>query len=415
MRYSRREFLRRGSIVVPATLLSNSAILRSVFAAPPGITRNLILVEAFGGNDGLNTIVPWGSSAYYTDFRPTIGIPESQVLKVANETVGFHPALAKLKAHFDAGRVAVVHGVSYPNPSFSHEFSQRIWHTGSPLGASDGWLARYLNLFPTPQFPCVGEVLWGPTALTSGSTAFVPAFESVEDLTFPQDDWYPDDSTARKTAYASMVNSLASGTGKLAKISDNSKGLVNLIDTFAQIPDVNHVGQYPDSYFSDLLKEIVRVMNANVGMRLFHLGLDGFDTHSEQNTDGYHADRLTTLFDGLTAFYDDLVALGLAQDTLIVVFSEFGRTVYENGSTGSDHGTVDPVIVFGGSGVNGGFANAHPAVDPSQLDPNWNELVTQADFRDVFGTILKRWYGVDQTTNDSIFLGHPVVDLGFLT
>lgn len=414
MNLNRRDFLRRSALGLSAAAISSKAFLRSALAGPPGSTKNVIFVELFGGNDGMNTIVPWGHSAYYTDFRPTIGIQESQVLKVGGQLQGFHPSLASLKSHFDAGRVAVVQGVSYPNPSFSHEFSQKIWHGGSPTLAADGWLARYLNLFPTPQFPCVAEVLWNPTPFTAGSNGFVPNFTSIEDLAYPTDGGFDPDLPARKAAYSTIANALAGGSTKLGKIAENSKGLMSLIDTFEQIPEVNYVGQYPDSNFGGLMKEIVRVMNANLGVRFFHVGTDGFDTHSEQNVDDYHGELLKNVSDGITALYADLNALGLAQDTLIVVFSEFGRTVYENGSIGTDHGTVNPVIVLAGSGIQGGFVNAHPPVDPSQLDPNWDELQTLVDFRDVFGTIVRRWLGLSAVDTNAVFLGHNVTDLGFL-
>src|SRR5688572_17057157 len=129
MSHSRREFLRRGAILGSAATFASGSMLRSLSAMPGGLNRNLILVEMFGGNDGTNTIIPFGlnGGSYYTEFRPNIAIAEPDVLKVAGQQVGFHPALSALKSHFDAGRVAVVHGVSYPNPSFSHEFSQRIW------------------------------------------------------------------------------------------------------------------------------------------------------------------------------------------------------------------------------------------------------------------------------------------------
>jgi uncharacterized protein (DUF1501 family) len=414
MNLGRRSFLKQSVLGLSAAALSSKAFLRSALAGAPGSTRNVIFVECFGGNDGMNTIVPWGHAAYYSEFRPKIGIPESQVLKVSGQTVGFHPSLAALKTHFDAGRVAVIQGVSYPNPSFSHEYSQKIWHSGSPGLAADGWLARYLNLFPTPAFPNVAEVMWNPTPFTAGTNGFVPNFTAIEDLHFPSDGGFDGDLAARKNAFSTIANALAGGGTKLGKIADDSKGLISLIDTFASIPEVNYVGQYPDSDFGRLLKEIVRVMNANLGVRFFHVGTDGFDTHSEQNVDSYHGELLTNVSDGIAALYADLAALGLAQDTLIVVFSEFGRTVYENGSVGTDHGTVNPVIVLGGSGVVGGFVNSHPPVDPSQLDPNWNELQTLVDFRDVFGTILRRWLALPQTDTDAVFLGHPVADLGFL-
>ncbi len=413
MSLTRRAFLHRSALALPAALAASSAFARGVFAAP-GLTRNLVLVELFGGNDGLNTLPPWGFDPYYTEFRPRIAVPEAQVLKVPGEPVGFHPALTALKSHFDAGRLAVVQGVSYPNPSFSHDYAQRIWHSGSPGHSPDGWLARYLNLLPTPAFPNVAEILGSPTLLTTGTEGFVPAFTSIDDMVFPSDGWYPHDTAARQLAYSSIAAAASGGTLPVNTVARTSSGLVSLIDTFEQVPEVAFVGQYPDDWFSVLLQQIVRLLHAGVGMRCFHVGTGGFDTHSRQNDQDYHGQLLQTVSDALGAFYADLAALGLAQDTLIVVFSEFGRTVYENGSAGTDHGTVNPVLVLGGAGVVGGFANGHPPVDPSQLDPEWHELARQADYRDVFGTILRRWLGVSQAEADEVFLGHPVVDLGFL-
>jgi uncharacterized protein (DUF1501 family) len=413
MSLTRRAFLHRSALALPAALVASNAFARGVFAAP-GLTRNLILVELFGGNDGLNTLPPWGFDPYYTEFRPTIAVPEAQVLKVAGQPVGFHPAMAALKSHFDAGRLAVIQGVSYPDPSFSHDYAQRVWHTGSLDNSPEGWLARYLNLLPTPAFPNVAEILGSPSLLTAGADGFVPAFTSVGDMVFPSDNWYPHDTAARKLAYSSIAAAAAAGTLPLNAVARTSSGLVSLIDTFEQVPEIPFVGQYPDERFSELLQQIVRLLNANLGMRCFHVGMGGFDTHSRQNEQDFHAQLLQTVSDALGAFYTDLAALGLAQDTLIVVFSEFGRTVYQNGSAGTDHGTVNPVLVLGGSGVVGGFANDHPPVDPSQLDPDFDELARQADYRDVFGTILRRWLGVSQAEADAVFPGHSVADLGFL-
>jgi uncharacterized protein (DUF1501 family) len=416
MSHSRREFLRRGAILGSAATFASGSLLRSLSAMPGGLNRNLILVEMFGGNDGTNTIIPFGlnGGSYYTEFRPNIAIAEPDVLKVAGQQVGFHPALSALKSHFDAGRVAVVHGVSYPNPSFSHEFSQRIWHTGALNGlGGEGWLARWLNLHPVPNFPCAAEVLWNLTGLTSGAEGFIPAITSIEDLEFPIDDWNWQDGANRKAAFTSIVNSLSASGGKLGSMAQTGQGLLSLIDTFEQVPELNHVGAYPEGSFATSLKLVARLLAANVGMRIFHVGLDGFDTHSDQNDGDWHGTLLARVSDGLSALHADLTALGLDQNTLIVVFSEFGRTVYENGSRGTDHGTVNPVIVFGG-GVVGGFANTHPSMDPTQLS-SYGELEMHADFRDVLGTVLSRWCLESSGNVQSVLHGHSFADLGFLT
>lgn len=418
MSTSRREFLRRSLIVVPATLASSASFVRALRAAPGSTNKNLILIELFGGNDGTNTIIPFGlnGGAYYSEYRPTIGVSESSILKVSGQfanQIGFHPGLAKLKTHFDQGRVNVIHGVTYPNPSFSHEYSARTWATGDLNGLSEGWLARWLNLYPAPSFPCAADILYYPSYLISGSNSFIPAIESIEELVYPSDDWYPNDTDARKAAFTSIVNAQLGSSTATGTMAKTGKGLVELIDTFATVPEFNHVGVYPEHWFADNAKLVVRLLASNLGMRVFHLGHDGFDTHSDQITDDYHGERLGILSDTIDALHTDLVAMGQDQNTLIVVFTEFGRTIYENGSLGTDHGTVTPVIVMGG-GVVGGFTGNHPSLDPNLLS-QYGELEMENDFRNVFGTILKRHFGENQSTIDNIFHGHNVVDLGFLT
>ncbi|MGH7151491.1 MAG: DUF1501 domain-containing protein, partial [Planctomycetota bacterium] len=386
---TRRGFLKTGVCTLSAAALGPGILLRSVAGARGAPPRNLLLVELDGGNDGLNTIVPWGvdGGAYYTEYRPTLSVPEPQVLKVPGAPVGFHPSLAQLKAHYDAGRLAVVQGVSYPNPSFSHDTSMRIWHTGWPASPwQEGWLARYLNLHPTPAFPSALEVFDHRTLLTGGTDGFLPAAESFDDVSFPSDGLHPGDAGNRKDAYAAIAAGAETSPDPLGSIAATSSGLVDLIDAFSTIAPVPYVGTYPPGRLGRSLRLVVRLLVADVGLRTFHLGYGGFDTHDDQDVGGYHAGLLARLSLGLDALHADLVANGLADDTLVVVFSEFGRTVYQNGSHGSDHGSVNPVLVFG-NGVNGGFATSHPSLDPGDLTPD-AEPAMVADFRDVFGTVL---------------------------
>lgn len=416
MSLTRRQFLRRSALVVPAAALGPHLFLRAALGAPGGLTKNLILVELGGGNDGINMMVPFGvdGGTYYTEFRPTIGVPEGTLLKVSGQQVGFHPALAALKAHYDAGRLAVVQGVGYPNPNYSHEVSQRIWHTGNPSAPfSDGWLARWLNLYPAPSFPCAIEQFDGLTPLTLGTTGFVPAVPWLGDFEFPTDGWHWEDAANRKNAFVAIANAQKAGTGKAATMAGTSASLIDLMDTFDTLPQITYTGSYPDHWFKSPLKLCARLLAANLGLRVFHLGFGGFDTHEGQDTDGYHAGLLSVLSEGLAALHTDLVAQNLHDDTLIVVFTEFGRTVYENGSQGTDHGHVAPVLVLG-SGVNGGFVGAHPSMDPANLTDDDGELPMVTDFRDVFGTVMKRWMGEGPANLATLFPGHAVTDLGFL-
>lgn len=419
MALTRRSFLRKGMLAVPALALGPKVLFRSAFAAAGAAPKNLVLVELFGGNDGMNTVVPYGvdGGLYYTEYRPTIGVPEGTLLKVAGHPVGLNPALEKLKAHYDAGRLALVQGVTYPDPSYSHDFSQKIWHTGVP-GAppADGWLARYLNLFPAPPFPCGAELFDKLTPLAQGASSFFPAVSSLDSFVFPYDAYHYEDAANRKATYAAMAAALKSAGGQVGAIAATADGVMSLIDAFAGVPPVSYVGSYPDDSFAEGLKLIVRLLKADLGMRIFHVGYGGFDTHEGQTVDDYHGSLLKLLDDGLDALRTDLVAQGLAQDTLVVVFSEFGRTVYENGSVGTDHGATNCMFVLGESGaVNGGIVTPHPSLDPTTFTADGEPAMSQnADFRNVFGTVLKRWFGASDGDVAVAFPNHAVADLGFV-
>lgn len=413
MSLTRREFMKRSALALPAALMAAKS--GGIMAAPaPGVTRNVIFIELFGGNDGLNTLVPWGYAPYYNVFRPNLAIPAAQVLKVAGQPVGFNPVLAGLKGQFDAGRLAIIQGVSYPNPILSHAYSRRVWQSGDPMVQPSGWLMRYLNTLPPAAFPEIVELTRMQPTFSKGKNGFVPVFQSLPDFKFPVDTLNPADTTARQAAYAALAAAVPPDSSPLAITGTTAGGTLSLINTFGTIPGVNLTGQYSVSVLSALLKQVVGLINANMGMRFFHLSTGGFDTHSGQMVNNLHNLLLQDVNDSLMAFYTDLLSIGVAQDTLIVVYSEFGRTVYENGTLGTDHGTVNPVLVFGGAGVNGGFVNPHPPVDPTLLDPITGQLQAQIDFRDVFGTILMRWCGVSQADASAVFMGHPVADLGFL-
>ena len=401
----RRDFLKRGALMVPTAALLPSVILRGAYAGVGSSTKNLILLELGGGNDGLNTVVPSGvnGGVYYSEFRPTIGIPSPLML---DSQVGFNPAMSALKARFDQGKVALIQGVSYPNPNFSHDIAAQIWAKGDPSNQSNtGWLGRLLNQFPQPAFPTAMDIADAPNTAYLGASEFVPAFWWLGDFNFPYDgdNWW--DRHNRRNAYESVVNALAPGSGKLATMGSTGKGLLSLIDTFKNVPEITYTGNYPDTYLSDSLKMILRLMVSGVGLHVFHLEYGGFDTHSEQEQNNYHSDRLAAVSDGLDALYVDLVARGLANDTVVVVYSEFGRTCYENGSGGSDHGTVNPVLVFGG-GVNGGIKTAHPAMDPDNLDDD-GELPMVADFRNIFAELGTKLYGVPAATLFPGFTASP--------
>ena len=206
MTHSRREFLRRGLFTLPTALLAPGFLARSMMAAPGSSIRNLIMIELEGGNDGLNTLVPYGVNGgnYYSLFRPTLHVPESSLLKINGE-LGFNPSFAGIKTLYDAGRVAVVQGVSYPNHSFSHVVAARFWAKGNEDPQGDGWIARMLALDPLPSFPCAMDVREALSPGFQGTDRFVPAFKGFANFGFPYDGPYSSDKNNRRVLFEAAL------------------------------------------------------------------------------------------------------------------------------------------------------------------------------------------------------------------
>ena len=410
MPFSRREFLKLACLPAAATLLTRP-LLRAMFAPVEGGPRNLVLIDLQGGCDGLNMVVPFGvnGGTYYSEFRKSLAIPQNQ-LHLLSGSVGLNPKMTALKSHFDAGRLAVVQGVSYPEPNFSHEIAATIWQSGNVDGfATQGWLARHLAAQggPAPAAVTVDGTL---SLLLDGSGGFVPAFTDKGQFKFPIDPWHWEDGDNRRAAWQAMAaNFAASPNAKLASLSSTSGGLLDLIDAFEAMPDMSHVAYPQDSWLAEMLKLVAELLHGGLGLRYFHVPFGGWDTHADQDVDSYHSDRLGEVSACISAFREDLVSAGLAQDTLVVVFSEFGRTVYQNGSKGTDHGSVNPVLVFG-DGVNGGLITPHPAMDPDALTDD-GELPMVTDFRDVFGSVVQDWLGGDAAV---CFPGHALSPLALV-
>ncbi len=408
MNVSRRAFIQSLIAVPAAAVITQNTALRALMAPPGAGTRKLVMVDLKGGNDGLNMIVPFGvdGGTYYSEFRPTIGVPANQVLPIAAD-VGMHPSMTALKSHFDAGRLSIVQGVSYPDPSFSHDFAQKIWQTGDPTGQSlEGWLGRLLAECPTPDSPAAAALTSSLTKMLEGTPGFVPAFTSLNNFKFPSDKKHGSDKSNREAAFAAISDGLVAEGGNLGSMATTGRGILDLIDLFDTVPEFEHIGVYPDSSLTKPLQLVARLMNADIGMQYFHVTYGGFDHHSNQNENDKHANKLLAISDGVSALYDDLAAIGLADDTIVVVFSEFGRTVYENGSAGTDHGSTNPVLVFGNA-VAGGLTTPHPSMDPVDLDDD-GELPMQADLRDVLGTVAQSWLSADPAV---VFPGHSFSSL----
>jgi len=365
----------------------------SVPAARSNGTR-LVLVELFGGNDGLTTVVPFKDDAFYRA-RPTTAIAEAECLKLdvaRGIDRGFHPALLNFRERFNQGQLAIVEGVGYPNPVYSHFKSFEIWHTARPEGLSsgDGWIGRLRagpwRADPRPELVVhVGGNL--PYSLSS-ATQPILAFDTPENFV-----WVG--SNREIEAYDDAGKVPAGGTGKSkADLVKQLRATLRAAQT--QSPRILEAtgnyqprAEYPEHEFGRSLRSIAALMNSGFESRVYSVALGNFDTHaSEQNT--LHAELLGKLDSGLGAFLKDLEGTPHAENTLVLCFSEFGRRVEENFSRGTDHGSAGPMFLLGPM-VRGGMHGESPSVD--KLDAGGN-LIHTVDFRRVYASVLESWFGV---------------------
>jgi uncharacterized protein (DUF1501 family) len=342
-----------------------------------------------GGNDGLNTVIPFGDPLYH-QMRPTLGIPDSSVIHL-DTRLGLHPNLAPLKQLWDAGKLAIVEGVGYPNQSLSHFQAMDIWQTLDLNGTgSQGWLGKLVSGWVDQDghpFKAMDIGVQTAQALASIS-APVPTIASVNTYRIYPDPADVDNGNARLQALMKLYNSYPK-TSPYAALLDTTA--LSAQDGSKQLHDADTQYQpavtYPQGPFAAGLKILAEAIVQGLGLRVGYVTLGGFDTHANQQTT--HNTLMKTLADGLSAFYTDLSKHGKADNVVIMTWSEFGRRVEENGSQGTDHGTAAPMFVLG-STVNKGIFGEPPSL--GSLDNNGNLKYT-ADFRSVYATVLDRWLG----------------------
>jgi uncharacterized protein (DUF1501 family) len=392
---NRRDFLKSsltsGSLVTWG--LTVPKFLSKTAAAAPGADKPgakdtiLVVVQLTGGNDGLNTVVPF-TDENYAKLRPTLKLPTAQLKKV-NDKVGLHPAMGGLAKLLEDGALCIVQGVGYPNPNQSHFRSMDIWQAGSIAETpSEGWLGRALKDLPAPpSFHLASANEISPLALV-GAPVRVPTITSLGDFQLRTS---PSGGALEKKEQQAIIE----GTVKSA----SSKGLLDFVhrtavNTYQSSHRLQEVGKnyqpkvpYPNFALANRLKLAAQLIDANIGARLFYVAIDGFDTHANQlNT---HANLLQELSDSMTAFYKDMAARGQKDRILMMTFSEFGRRPYENGSKGTDHGAAAPMFLVGGK-VRAGLIGKHPSL----TDHHMGNLKHTLDFRQIYAAILDQWLGV---------------------
>jgi uncharacterized protein (DUF1501 family) len=357
-------------------------------AADPG--NVLVIVQMSGGNDGLNTVVPYSDDAYHR-VRATIAVDPKTVLRI-NDRIAWNPALAGFDELYKEGHLALLQGVSYPDANLSHFEATQIWETASPVRPQQyGWLGRYLDRRypqgtkqPAPfETVALGDTL--PAALVSAHVD-VPAIGALGAFAY---------NTGRDVASKQSAGTLYDGakggnSPYLAMIADTAREAYHGGDVLrSKIAGYTTAVTYPTDGFSQQLKLAAQLIGTNTGTKIVFVSIGSFDTHAGQRA---QQDRLLGyLGGGLLAFYNDLKAHGNDKRVLTMTFSEFGRRVEQNASNGTDHGTAMPVFITGGS-VHGGVYGDHPSL--TDLDRNGN-LKFVTDFRAIYATVIGRWLRTD--------------------
>jgi uncharacterized protein (DUF1501 family) len=401
---SRREFLARGlygigiGVGLPVFLSRTTAALTAQALQGTSMEKHperiLVVLELSGGNDGLNTVVPHGDPAYYRA-RPRIGIPAKEVLKVT-DTFGFHPSMVGFERLYKDGRMAVVHGCGYDHPSLSHFSSMSYWHTGVPnAGESLGWLGRladdHLDPHSRNQIVNIG---------TSQSLAVRSAKHSP--LVFDDPSRFRREGTEEQKHVLAQVggaapsDSSASANSTLDFLTATAR---NAADSSDFVRQASSAYRSPVDYgiggaFGGGLQRVAALIAAGMKTRLYYVSYPGnaFDTHVQQGD--VHARLLMYTADAVRAFLDDVARLGRGDDVAVMMFTEFGRRVEENGSLGTDHGTAGPMFLFGKQDrIKSGFYGRPPSL--TDLDDGNLKMTT--DFRGVYATAIKEWLGYDDT------------------
>ena len=351
----------------------------------------LVVVQLTGGNDYLNTIIPFNEGRYH-DSRPSVGIPADDVLGIDGR-LGFNPAMAEVKELYDAGKVAVINGIGYPTPNRSHFRSMDIWHTCEPEKVgTEGWLGRVIrDLDPNADNVLTGvnfgRGLPRAMALTGVPVASVAVLETYGVLTGIQGE--PDRSKALDI-FARMYSPTVGLGATMDYLGQTGLDALKGADILKAAPDMYASSvEYAETSIAKNLQGIAKVLSANLGTRVFYTQQGGYDTHASEAT--VHPRLLSDFSRAVSDFYADLREHDAANNVVIFAFTEFGRRVKDNGS-GTDHGSGGVAFAVGDP-VRGGMYGEYPSLAEGDLLEG--DLAFNTDFRGVYGTLVEQWLGLD--------------------
>jgi len=395
---TRREFLNNGlaAVSTAATMpvfLHHSAIAlaqtgpSSQLSSRPGVPdeRILVVVQLSGGNDGLNTVVPFGDDAYYRA-RQRLAVSAKDIIPIEQDRgIGLHPEMSALKEMLDDGTANIIQGAGYPNPNRSHFASMDIWHTGNTLGANGrGWLGKAIDMMPDQQNAMIAIGREAPLA-GHGKRARPVSFENPGLFR-----WLGSDLHDALEAPYQKIN--REQWGGIADDDDDQAAFVRRTAMNAQIAS-DRIRQavarptttsFPSGQLAMQLRMVSNMIRAGLPTRVYYVALGGFDTHAGQL--GRHQGLLREFAVAVRGFYQELKANQLDGRVLTLAFSEFGRRVAENASRGTDHGAAGPLFMFGPM-IRPGLIGQHPSL--TELDRG--DLKYKVDFRSVYTAVLDQW------------------------
>jgi uncharacterized protein (DUF1501 family) len=410
---TRRAFLQNGLGLLAAATTVPAFLDRTVWAMDKPLAGSrvqkpsgkdgkiLVVVQMSGGNDGLNTVIPFGDDAYYRN-RPSLGVGKKEAIKLTDH-IGLHPNLTPLKKLYDNGQLSVIQGVGYPNPNRSHFRSMDIWQTADPQDelATAGWIGKYFDNACPGCDPHVGMAIGESVPLAMKGDRVTP-------LTFEKPDSY-------RYKGSDTRNYLALNKGDLdpamaddpahQPIARPQKKKIEVVTADAQLDflrrtamdaqvssdrllkisrEFQPAGRYPNGSFGDGLRTVAAMIGGGLDTRVYYVTLGGFDTHAGER--GRHDNLMKEFAEGVDAFWTDMLKQENDDRVLMMTFSEFGRRVAQNASGGTDHGTAAPMFVMGPA-LKSGLIGKHPSL----TDLDQGDLKHGIDFRSVYATVLQNW------------------------
>jgi uncharacterized protein (DUF1501 family) len=402
MKITRRTFVKGGVSTFTLGFIAPT-LLTDMAKAQAATNRNLVILNLDGGIDGLSVVIPY-KDPYYFSRRPSISLLANTVLPIGTDTaggtLGLHPRLTGLKKLFDQGHLAITQRVGYANSSRSHFVGSDIESTADLTNnVRFGWVGRYLDSLGNPLDPLYA---WNTTSTTPRMLLApiydAPAIPSIATYNYRTNNGGAEGVLEKATA-TRISSHIPVNQPHVALVQQSMAGALATVDRVQSAGTYTTSLTYPNNGLGSALKMVAGAIVKNVGTKIFFVRLGGFDTHASQQTrSGYFFNLMATLDDGLATFYQDLANQGLANETLIMSFSEFGRRISESSSAGTDHGAGNNVIVLGGSvkgGIYGTAADLNPYSGNPTLESNGNDITYQTDFRSIYATVADNWLQAD--------------------